>query len=61
MQNDKQIQSILEEIENINLDTLREAFINEKDPTRQELLNALYTYALDEKQKKVISQNEFVI
>lgn len=61
MTDNKKIQSILKEVESMDLDNLRKAFINEKDPNKQEILNALYTYALDEQQKKVINQKEFVM
>jgi len=61
MTDNKKIQSILKEVESMDLDNLRKAFINEKDPNKQEILNALYTYALDERQKKVINQKEFVM
>lgn len=61
MTDNKKIQSVLKEVESMDLDNLRKAFINEKDPNKQEILNALYTYALDERQKKLINQKEFVM
>lgn len=61
MTDNKKIQSILKEVESMDLDNLRKAFINEKDPNKQEILNALYTYVLDERQKKFINRKEFVM
>lgn len=61
MSNDKKIQDTLKEVEGLDLDSLRNAFIHETDSNKQNLLNALYTYALRKKQDEIIDQKKFVM
>ncbi|MYV05476.1 MULTISPECIES: hypothetical protein [Furfurilactobacillus] len=59
MSTENVFEKMLVEAERTDLQTLRADFLNEKDPAKQQVLHAPYTYVLDKRQEKVINHQEF--
>ncbi|APX71900.1 hypothetical protein M5C72_01810 [Companilactobacillus allii] len=61
MNDTRNLDKILKEVENTNLQVLMNSALNEQNPDKKKVLLALYTYALDKKQDELINRKKFVI
>jgi len=52
---------MLKKIEKADLQDLMEQSMYNPDPDKRELYDALYTYALDKQQEKLIKRKEFIV
>jgi hypothetical protein len=61
MKEAEQIEKLLMQVEKTNLQNLMNQSLNGKDPLKKQVLHALYTYALDKKQDRLLKNKKFVI
>lgn len=61
MKEAEQIEKLLMQVEKTNLQSLMNQSLNGKDPLKKQVLYALYTYALDKKQDRLLKNKKFVI
>lgn len=61
MKEAEQIEKLLMQVEKTNLQNLMNQSFNGKDPLKKLVLHALYTYALDKKQDRLLKNKKFVI
>ena len=54
------IEQLLAQVEDVNLQDLMNQALNEKDPVKKRVFQALYTYALDKKQDELLKRKKFV-
>ncbi|WP_338232016.1 hypothetical protein [Companilactobacillus muriivasis] len=52
---------MLKKIEKADLQDLMEQSMYNPDPDKRKLYDALYTYALDKQQEKLIKRKEFIV
>jgi len=55
------LDKMLEKIEMADLQDLMEQSMYNPDPDKRKLYDALYTYALDKQQERLIKRKEFII
>lgn len=56
-----ELDKMLEKAEKTNLQELMNQSMYNSDPDKRKVYEALYTYALDKRQEKLIKKNKFVI
>ena len=61
MRKENEFDKMLEKAEKTNLQKLMDESIYNPDPDKRKVYEALYTYALDKRQEKLIRSKEFVI
>lgn len=54
------LNQLLKQAEQMDLKELEDLALNEPDKDKQEVLNMLFTYVLDKRQKEIINRQEFI-